>query len=192
MLDNTDMTKLSFESETQSLYFEFEKTFVMDGIPYASEQLYDGTPYQWNALQSDMDLLAHVGIGLCHTYFGQWSHAIYDPQLSALFTVPPSDSPAPSNNNNSSKQNNIVRIVAPVVVVAVVLIIAALILAVRFSPSLQERFLPSRLGTTTKRQPREDSFRATPKQTMIEEEPISPSPSSPPSGWRPSTKPPTM
>lgn len=144
LVDELDSTKMSYQTASQAMSFEFEKTFVVDDIPYANEAYADVPPIIWNAVENDFTISAGVGIALCHSRFGQWNHSVYDPQLSVLFSVPPITDVPPSPEK---KKSNIVKIVAPIVVVSVVAAVAVLALVIWFTPSLQAKFLPSRFAS---------------------------------------------
>lgn len=139
-------TTLSYNTSSLALEFEFEKCFLVDGVPFCNEQVY-GTPEMTiGPFSSDLALNFPIGVAVCDRSFGRWNHAIYDPQFSSLFLTPP-DSPAVAPNSPTAKSNRVVQIVVPVVVCVIVAAVVVFIILVFNVPALKARFTPGRLSS---------------------------------------------
>jgi hypothetical protein len=198
--DNLRSSVLWFNTSSQRMEFEFEKMYFVDGVPFDNDQSYSSGAVPLGPILNDIPLTSHIGIGICHDYFGQWKEAIYDPQLSTIFLRPPTPSDGPQSPQ-TKKQSSIVRIVAPVVVVGVVALVGIAVLLVMFVPSLRTSFLPSQARSLDSRQT-EEKTRKSNKQSTKQATPT-PTSTSPavaasaapaasnahPSGWTKSERP---
>jgi hypothetical protein len=126
----------------QVLEAEWEKFFVLDGIPhYTSSQNepcidshFDSVfPYAWT-----------VGIPLCDNTFGHYDEMIYDPTLSSVFLLSDPNRPDdPSNNAPLRKSNKTAIIVGAVVASCVFVGLAIFILLVIFAQPVRQFFISS-------------------------------------------------
>lgn len=139
--DTQRKTTMRFSTAEQKMEFEFEKGYLVDGIPFNSDQSISGPPVNFSNILNDIPLSTHIGIGICSQYFGHWREAIYDPQLSSIFLQPPS--PNTPESPTEQKHRYIAAIVGSVVAVVVVAAIVATIIVVVRSPSLKAKCMPS-------------------------------------------------
>lgn len=170
--------------------FEFEKGYLVDGVPYDTSQSIPGDPDKFEGLLNDVPLSTHIGIGICSEYFGQWREALYDPQMSSVFLQPPTLNTPESPTQQ--KDRHIAAIVAPIVVGLVVVIIAVIIVVVIRSPYLKAKCMPSYAAreslfeeekTNTKNDPRPATSFAEPQRAS------SPVTKTTEHGWRKSSRP---
>jgi hypothetical protein len=148
MLDGNS-SKLDFatlDEPTQSLFYEFEKAYLMDGVPKRNLKGRDAH----NVLDLSFlppntvvptDLWASVPI--CDITGGHFQSVIYDPQLSSLFKLKPAEPSATPSNTPLAKSNRVTIIVASTVVGSVVIALAAFVLAAWNVPKLRAKVIPS-------------------------------------------------
>lgn len=145
-----DANYTSLEYETldepkQSMYYEFEKGFLIDGTPrYNFKRDFEKRELDLSLLTGDsVDLQLWAGIPICtDDMFGHYNSAYYDPQFASLFQL---DSPYGDAGNNAplAKSNKTTVIVAAAVSATVVVALAAFVIAVFASPTLQTKLVPT-------------------------------------------------
>jgi hypothetical protein len=138
-------TSLSYNTTNQLLAFEFEKCFLIDGVPFCNDQYYATEETSIGPFTEPLNLYFPVGVALCDPAFGKWNHAVYDPQLVSVFlSVPPPDSDPTSP---IAKSNKAVLIAVPLVVGIIVVAVIVFVILVFNVPALKARFTPARLTT---------------------------------------------
>lgn len=175
----SDSVQFSFNTSSspkQSLFFEFEACWLVDGVPICSRgddvansfplTVPDGAQYNY---------AIPMGVPLCSSAVGHWQHSIYDPQMSILFDADPTDSITTPATPTAAKQRQIVKIVAPVVVVGVILLAVIFIVVVFNTPSLKAKFMPSRVETDAFDEPRSSASHSYAPSTPASATPTSPS-----------------
>jgi hypothetical protein len=142
--DTTTLSYTSYPPYSQLIYFEFEKCWMVDGVPWCSS-LDDPN----GAFRTDLEFpqtipskTFQLGSLLCADHFGHWQDAVYDPQMAILFSL--NSDPLPSDSNPASaKRSNTIPIAAGVTVAIVLVVCAVALVTVLAVPSLKARFIPS-------------------------------------------------
>jgi hypothetical protein len=125
-------SRFLFNTSKQFLGFDFEKCFMIDGIPSCSNQDVSGDDFTLGPVLEDFPFSFHTGVPFCENHFSRWNYLIYDPTLASLFTVLPTDEnvdnpqvSAPAKRTNKAVLGAVIGSVVGVAVVAIVIAILA-------------------------------------------------------------------
>jgi hypothetical protein len=127
----TSITINATEAPLQQLRGEWEKYFILDGVPwYTSEVRRD---CELGSFEGTFPVSLWVGIPLCSSLYGHYRELIYDPTLASSFILDDPTIPDSPGNQPLAKTNKIAVIVGAsvggFVFVALIVFVALFILA---------------------------------------------------------------